>query len=315
MIITRAPLRISLLGGNTDFPEYYEKYGGLVLTTAINKYVYCIVTKRFDSEIRVNYSIKECVKRVDELKHELVREAMRLVGVEDGIEITFYADIPSEGTGLGSSSSVTVATLQALHCYKGEYVSSETLAKEACQIELDILKKPIGVQDQYIAALGGIRILEFPNGGRKLVLDSQLENDLENHLMLFYSGITRSSAEILGNMKFDKNILDENKILAKQGAVAIEQGDFAELGTLLNRYWDLKKTLNTKVTNSQLDQMYQLALKAGAYGGKVIGAGGGGFLLVLTANRNKIRDVLQGYKELIVRLEPWGSRIILDTRT
>lgn len=318
MIITQTPLRISLLGGNTDFPSYYEKYGGVVLTTTIDKFIYCIVKNRFDDLIKVNYSIKESVEKVDDLQHELVREALKLTGIDKGIEITFISDIPTEGSGLGSSSSVTVGVLIALHRYKGETLSSEEIAKEACDIEINRLGKPIGVQDQYIAALGGLREIRFPYDGHNGTIDlpNGLRNTLDNSLMLFHTGINRKSSEVLSSIKLDKDILDHNKNLAELGIGAIKDGNIRKLGELLDEYWNFKKQLSNKISNEGIDEMYAKAIVAGAYGGKITGAGGGGFLMLVVPSekRQAIRQALKDYKELPIRIEKDGSKIIFDIR-
>lgn len=320
MIITQTPLRLSLLGGNTDFRDYYLNYGGLVLTTTIDKYVYCIVKERFDDLIIVNYTIKEAVEKVDDLKHELVRESLKLLKITKGIEISFLADIPTEGTGLGSSSAVTIGVLIALHTYLGENVSSQQLAEEAVKIELDILKKPIGVQDQHAVALGGLRAIEFsPSGrvsGRKVVMQDSVKEDFNNSLMLFYTGITRKSGDVLSTFDFvrDKPLLDQNKIFANDGVAALLKGDLKRFAELLNMYWEVKKQLSDKITNPTIDFMYRLALNTGAIGGKVIGAGGGGFLLVMfPANKRvKVREALGNYRELPFRFSDVGSRVIFN---
>ena len=316
MIISQTPLRISFLGGNTDFPEYYEKYGGVVLTTSIDKYIYCIVKERFDSLIRVKYSIQESVNSVDELKHELVRESMRMLGVKPGIEIAFLSDIPGEGSGLGSSSSVTVGLLIALHRYVGETVSSEQIIKEACEIEINILGKRIGVQDQHIATLGGLREIRFPKGGHIIELKNGNRDLLNNSLMLFHTGISRSSTDILSTINLDKNVLDHNKNLAELGILAIKDGNIQKLGELLDEYWQFKKQLSDKISNPEIDDMYIKAISAGAYGGKIAGAGGGGFLMLIVPpeKRHNVRNVLLKYKELPVRIGRDGSKIIFDIR-
>ena len=318
MILSQTPLRLSLLGGNTDFREYYLNYGGLVLSTTIDKYIYCIVKKRFDDKIIVNYSIKETVDSVDDLKHELVREALRLLGIKNGIEVSFLADIPSEGTGLGSSSSVTIGLLNALHNYIGENVSNRQLAEEAIKIELDILKKPIGVQDQHAIAMGGLRAIQFTTSGEvfgmKVKMDESVKEDFNNSLMLFYTGITRKADSILSkfDVKDNKSLLDQNKELARSGVESLLRGNLKKFGELLNLYWVVKKQLGAEISNPEIDEMYDKAMKAGAIGGKIIGAGGGGFLLVMfPANkRAKIRKALKDYKELPFRFTDYGSRII-----
>ncbi len=322
MIITQTPLRVSFLGGNTDFREYYLNYGGLVLTTTIDKYVYCIVKERFDDLIIVNYSVKETVESVSELKHDLVRSALELLEINKGIEITFLADIPTQGTGLGSSSAVTVGVLNALHTFKCENVSSQQLAEEAIGIELDILGKPIGVQDQHIAAMGGLRCIEMNKSGsvygQRLEMQEAVKEDFQNSLMLFYTGITRNTDEILSsfNIERDKVLCDQNKLFANDGIIALLRGDLRKFGGLLDSYWNVKKQFSSKVSNPQIDEMYELAKKAGAIGGKILGAGGGGFLLVMfPANkRAKIREALKDYKEMPFRFSDSGSKVILNTQ-
>ena len=320
MIITKTPLRLSLLGGNTDFRDYFLNYGGLVLSTTIDKYIYCIVKERFDDLIYVNYSEKEIVDNVDDIKHDLVRECLKLVGITKGIEITFLSDVPSEGSGLGSSSAVTVGLLDALHEYVDDTVLSTELAEEAIKIELDILKKPIGIQDQYAVAKGGLKTYEFDQSGRvtghKLIIPESVKEDFNNSLMLLHTGISRKADDILSSfdIKDNKPLLDQNKQFASDGTRALLKGDLTAFGKLLNTYWEVKKQLSDKISNSEIDAMYKKALRAGAIGGKVIGAGGGGFLLVMfPANkRAKIREALKDYKELPFRFSNEGSRIIFN---
>lgn len=320
MIITKTPLRLSLIGGNTDFREYFLKYGGLALTATIDRHIYCIVKERFDNLIIVNYSEKETVTDCNQLKHDIVREALKLVGVESGIEISFLADIPSGGTGLGSSSAVAIGVLNALHTFKGENVSSWQLAEEAIKIELDILSKPIGVQDQYAIAYGGIRSLEFKKSGKveaeRVAISESVQEDFNNSLMLLYTGLTRSSEEILSTFNPDKHlkILDLNKQLAAKGIVSLVIGNLKEFGRNLHSYWIAKKKLNRNISTTGIDEMYQKAMDAGAIGGKVVGAGGGGFLLVMfPANkRAKIREAMKEYKELPFRFSNTGSKVIFN---
>jgi D-glycero-alpha-D-manno-heptose-7-phosphate kinase len=320
MLITKTPVRLSLLGGNTDFRDYFLNYGGLVLTTTIDKYIYCIVQKRFDDLIVVNYSEKEIVEDVKDLKHELVRESLKLVGIDKGLEITFLADIPTQGTGLGSSSSVLVGLLNALHTYLGENVSSKQLAEEAIKIELDFLGKPIGVLDQHIVSMGGLRAIYFtPLGevsGKKIIMEESVKEDFNNSLMLFYTGITRKADDILKSFDVVKNktLLDQNKVFADQGITALLKGDLKKFGKILDTYWEIKRQLVSKSSNPEIDSMYEKAKKAGAIGGKIIGAGGGGFLMVMfPANRRAvIKKALVGYKELPFRFENGGSRVIFN---
>lgn len=323
MIIVQTPLRVSFLGGGTDFEDFYLSHGGAVLSAAIDKYVFVIVKERFDDLIYVNYSRKEIVDKVDDLQHELVREAMRLTGVEKGVEITTLADVPSEGTGLGSSSSVTVGLLQALYAYQGESRTAETLASEACKLEIDILGKPIGKQDQYIAAYGDVRFITFNNNSieiEKILLTQEDKRKLNENLMLFYTGTTRESSTILGEQKANINNrleeLLEMKKLAFQAKNVILRSALDDFGEIMHRGWELKKKLSSKISNPEIDEIYQTACKAGATGGKITGAGGGGFLLLYCPSERKsdVRSALKGMRELFFRFEPDGSKVIFNYR-
>jgi D-glycero-alpha-D-manno-heptose-7-phosphate kinase len=324
MIITQTPLRISFAGGGTDVPAHFRRHGGAVVSSAIDKFFYAVVKERFDDKIYVNYSKKEIVDSVDQLEHELVREAMRKVGVTKGIEISFLADIPSEGSGLGSSSSVTVGTLNALYHMVGHTPTAEQLAQEACEIEIDILKKPIGVQDQYIAAYGGLRYFEFRKDGKVRVEalnpPREVVEDLDNHLMLFFTGRTRSSASILTeqNTSVEAKAASLNQLTAQANQVRdlIKTGDVMDIGRVLHEGWRVKRTLASKISDSELDAIYERALKAGAVGGKISGAGGGGFFLLFVPSdkRQAVRAALKGLREMPFRLERGGSRVILNVQ-
>ncbi len=322
MIITQTPLRISLAGGGTDFREFFRQHGGCVVSSAIDKYVYCIVKERFDEKIYVNYSKKEIVDAVDQLEHELVREAMRKVGVTKGVEISFLADIPAEGSGLGSSSSVTVGVLNALYHYVGETPTAERLAREACEIEIDTNGKPIGVQDQYIAAYGGLRCFDF-GPGEKIRVESVSASrstleDLDNMLMLFFSGKTRQAATILSEQKqnigLKVDVLQAMAQQARQARGLIESGQVEALGPLLHEGWAAKRRLASGVSSNEMDAIYERAVKAGALGGKISGAGGGGFFLLCVpgAKRQAVRQALGHLREMPFRLEKGGSRVILN---
>jgi D-glycero-alpha-D-manno-heptose-7-phosphate kinase len=322
VIITQTPLRVSLAGGGTDFPEFYENNGGCVVSTAIDKYVYCIAKERFDDKIYVSWSKKEVVESVDQIEHELVREAMRKVGVTKGIEISFLSDIPAEGSGLGSSSSVTVGVLNALYHYVGAVPTPERLAREACDIEIRILGKPIGVQDQYIAAYGGLRCLEFGPGPAVSVTAVETSRttleDLDNMLMLFYTGKTRQASSILSQQK--SNIAGKIEVLkqmtrqAHQVRRLVEAGDVDGLGAVLHQGWEAKRKLAQGVSSDELDEIYERAVKAGAIGGKISGAGGGGFFLLCVPSdkRRSVRQALANLREMPFRLERGGSRIVLN---
>jgi D-glycero-alpha-D-manno-heptose-7-phosphate kinase len=322
MIIVQTPLRVSFFGGGTDFPDFYCAEGGAVLSSAIDKYIFITVKRRFDHLLRVGYTKTEMVESVDEIHHELIREALRKTGVQKGIEITTMGDIPSAGTGLGSSSTVTVGVLQALYTLLGEIVPAERLAKEACDIELGVLHKPIGVQDQYIVAYGGLRFLEFLPDGRVSVEKVHLQIDqrrrLNDNLMLFFTGITRSSDKILSEQK--KNIdgrwsvLRQLKRMAFDTRQEIEKGNLDTIGELLHESWELKKQLATQISNDTIDQIYNAARCAGAIGGKITGAGGGGFLLLYCPHQKQeaVRSALSQLVELPFNLENDGSKVIFN---
>ena len=322
MIIVQTPLRVSFLGGGTDFEDFYLNYGGAVLSTAIDKYAFVVMKERFDDMIYVNYSKKEIVSNVDDLEHELVREAMKMAGVEKGVEISTFVDV-REGTGLGSSSSITVGLLQSLYAYKGEAETAGTLARQACQIEVDILGKPMGRQDQYIAAYGNMRFITFSREGisaEKVVLSKEGKTKLSERLMLFFTKRTRRSGEILAEQKANiadrVEVLKEMTKLAYQGREAITRETFDELGEMLHKGWQLKRQLASKISNSDLDEMYQAALNSGAVGGKITGAGGGGFLLLYAPaqRRDDIRSALWGLEEIPFRFEADGTKVIFDYR-
>jgi len=320
MVITRTPLRVSFAGGGTDIRSFYELDGGAVVSSAIDKYVYVIVKERFDRKIYINYSKKEIVDSVDEIQHELVREAMRKTGILAGVEITTLADIPSEGTGLGSSSSVTVGLLNTLYAIKGVNLPMEEIAEQACEIEIDIIGKPIGKQDQYIAALGGLKYFKFDRNGRvdneQIDIDPDAKLAFSKNLMLFYSNKTRRADPILREQVRGTNgnleTLKRMRLLADETRDALHAGKIPEIGTILYKGWELKKKLTGAISNGPIDTMYESALAAGALGGKICGAGGGGFLLLYCEPENQIRvkEALDQYTELQFSLERYGSRII-----
>ncbi|SES49855.1 D-glycero-alpha-D-manno-heptose-7-phosphate kinase [Pedococcus cremeus] len=322
MIITQTPLRVGLVGGGTDLPDFYREHGGRVLNAAIDKYVYVVVKQRFDDEIYVNYSAKEIVSRVEDLEHELVREALHMTGIRGGLEITTLADIPSAGSGLGSSSAVTVGLLHALFAYRGRQVTAEELAERACTIEIDRCRKPIGKQDQYAAAFGGICDLHFGPGDRVVVdqldLTPTVRRQVQDELLLFFTGTTRQANSILGEQK--ANIADrlaqlfQLRDLAGDAAAGLREGDVDALGVAVNKSWAAKRDLASGVTNSQIDEAVEAAIGAGATGAKVTGAGGGGFLLVVCPleNQRAVRQRLAHMRELPIKIEPFGSRVILN---
>lgn len=324
MIITQTPLRVSLAGGGTDLKAFYDLEDGRTISLAIDKYVFVIVSQRFDAKIYVNYTKKEIVDHVDELQHELVREAMRMTGLSNGVEVTMLADIPSEGSGLGSSSSLTVGLLNAFHMYEGRQVTAEQLAREACQIEIDICGKPIGKQDQYIAAYGGIHEFEYRRDGsvgvRRIRLSPSDMRRLGSELMLFYTDVTRRSAEILTEQRSqtvaNANYLRQLKNCVPQVINALETGRLDIIGDVLHQTWELKKRLATNISNRAIDEMYEMALSAGATGGKIAGAGGGGFLLLYVPRHRQdaVRNALRGFREFPWLLEQDGSKVIFNLR-
>lgn len=322
MVISQTPLRISLCGGGTDFKEYYVQNSGFIVSTAIDKYIFVIVKERFDDLIYVNYTKKEIVNSVDEIQHELVREALIKAGLKKGFEITMLADVPSEGSGLGSSSSLTVGLLNAFYNFQGIQVTADQLASEACEIEIDILNKPIGKQDQYIAAYGGLRTFNFNSDHsvktELLEVQNSLKRKLGANLLLFYTNITRSSSSVLTEQK--NNIKDriqyhnEIKSLAEKLAGYLREGYVDKTGNILAENWKLKKNLSTNISNNQIDEMYNIAINSGAEGGKISGAGGGGFLLLYCKRENHdwIREQMKDYREMPFMLEPHGSKIIFN---
>lgn len=326
MIITQTPLRVSFAGGGTDLPAFYERESfGCVISSAIDKYIYVIVKERFDRKIRVGYSRTEMVDHLDEVAHDLVRECLRRTGIGPGIEIATMADIPSEGSGLGSSSSVTVGLLNAMYAYKGELRTAEDLAREACEIEIDVLGKPIGKQDQYIAAYGGLRVFRFQQDGSVGVetpeIDDAKRRRLSESLMLFFTGMTRSADEILCEQRH--NIPGRTDILHRMRQQALDVRDcllngasLHRLGRILDTGWELKRRLASRISNRAIDEIYEIAVENGALGGKLCGAGGGGFLLLACPpdRQPQVRAALSHLKELPFSLERDGTKVIFNVR-
>ncbi|MCI0556064.1 MAG: GHMP kinase [Anaerolineae bacterium] len=324
MIVTQTPLRISFFGGGTDFRDYVQHEDGWVLSSAINKYIFVVVKERFDQKIRVGYTRTELVDQIDELQHELVRECLRKTGITKGIEISTMADIPSEGSGLGSSSTVTVGLLNALYSYLGTPVEHARLAQEACEIEIDVLRKPIGMQDQYIAAFGGQRFIRFSSSGatdvERLGLSAQQYRKLSQSLMLFYTNIARKAESVLEeqvkNLDTNLIILCEMKRLALAAREYLRTEAFDDFGALLHEAWQLKKQLASKISNRAIEEIYGLARQAGALGGKITGDGGGGFLLLYCPvhKQDEVRRALSLLTELPFSLETDGSKVIFNYR-
>lgn len=325
--MTRTPCRIPLGGGGTDLPSYASRYGGFLVTAAVNRYVYIVLNRRFEDSIRVSYSKTEIVEHADELQHPIARESLRLLGIDRGLEIVSIADIPAN-TGMGSSSSFTVGLLNALHTFKGEHASPQQLAEEAYTIEVEVLKEPIGSQDQYIAAFGGIQCLEIGRDGRvqvhRLRLDDHVAKEFENSVLLFYTGIQRPSREVLEEQSqavatARGETLEAShaiKAIGYEVKQALESGELDAFGRLLHRHWETKKRLSDRVSSSQIDHWYELALQNGAMGGKIMGAGGGGFFMFYCNGQDKgqLRRAMrsEGLKELRFMLEPEGSKVWLN---
>jgi D-glycero-alpha-D-manno-heptose-7-phosphate kinase len=324
MIIVQTPLRVSLFGGGTDFPSFYQQEGGCVLSSAIDKYIFVTIKKRFDRKLRVGYTLTEMADCIDEIKHELIRESLRKTGILEGVEIITMGDIPSEGSGLGSSSTVTVGSLHAMYVFQNETVTAERLAHEACQIEIDMLEKPIGVQDQYIVAYGGLRLLEFfPDGevkNSKVELKKEQQRQLNENLLLFFTGVTRQADRILDEQKHNINdrlpVLREMKQMAYEAHRQLQAGNVEIIGELLHESWQLKKQLAKQISNGSIEIMYEVARKAGAIGGKITGAGGGGFLLLYCPHdrQKDVRAALSKLQELPFQIEPDGTKVILNYR-
>jgi len=324
MIISRTPFRISFVGGGSDIDTFYRRHPGAVVSTTIDKYMYVTVNERFEDTIRVAYTETEIVDTVDEIQHDLIREAMKMVGIDGGVEVTTIADVPA-GTGLGSSSSLTVGLLKAFYAYKGVFKKREDLAREACKIEIDVLEKPIGKQDQYAAAFGGLNFIEFHRDGsvsvNPVTSRSEVKNKLASELQLYYTGINHRSDEVLERQKKKtisgtKNVSNLKKMvgLAHEARKFLEEENYSEIGNLLHENWELKKELSEGISNSRIAEMYKLAKRAGVKGGKILGAGGRGFFLFYLdkSKRGKLRKKLEreGLRKTNFKFETEGSKII-----
>lgn len=325
MIIARSPLRISLGGGGTDLPSYYEEHEGFLISAAIDKYVYITVHENFEEELWLKYSKYEKVKRIEEVQHPIIREALKMLDFPSyNLEIWSMADIPA-GTGLGSSSSFTTALLRALHAYNNDIVSTRTLAEEACEIEMNRLKEPIGKQDQYIAAYGGLTCMNFHKDGyvwvEPLNIGKETLYNLEDGLLLFFTGFSRSASSILDVQDKKSKEKDEEmtqnlhfvKELGLQSKKAFEMSKLDEFADIMNTHWEYKKKRASGMSNPQINEWYDLALKNGALGGKLIGAGGGGFLMFYAKDKVKLRKImnLAGLTEVRFRFEMQGSKVII----
>jgi len=323
VIISRTPLRISFVGGGSDLPAFYERERGAVVSTAINKYIYITVNPKFDRKIRASYSRTEMVDSVDELKHELIREALKMAGIDGAIEITSISDIPSQGTGLGSSSTYTVGLLNALYAYRDHLAGAERLAREACEIEIEHCGKPIGKQDQYIAAYGGLKYIRFnPDDSvfvDPIICSSEARRQLQQRLLLLYTGLTRRADDILSEQSRN-SVDDEEKQASLRGMVdlagqmwdALNCNELDGFGELLHANWMEKRRLASGISNPAIDRWYETARAHGAIGGKILGAGGGGFLLLYAPleRHEEICRALPELRPIPFHFEPQGSKLI-----
>ena len=327
MIIARSPLRITLGGGGTDLPSYYRENEGFLLSAAIDKYVYVNVMRPFTPGIYLKYSKLEHVELIDEVKHPIIREALRILDFSTPqVEITTLADIPA-GTGLGSSGSFTTALLKALYTHRKRHLHQEELAELACHIEIDLLGEPIGKQDQYIAAIGGITCFTFHHDDKvsatPLVISMDTMFDLEDNLILFFTGVSRSAGSILKEQQIRSQNNEADmlknlhfvKELGYRSKEALESGDMILFGELMNEHWEHKKRRSGGMSNPQIDDWYDLAMKNGAIGGKLVGAGGGGFLMFMAQDRNKLRHTMsaEGLEEVRFRFDFEGTKVVMSS--
>lgn len=327
MILSRAPVRFSLGGGGTDLPSYSREHGGFLVAAGIDKYIYLALHRRFEDNIRLAYSKTEQVESLEQIEHPIFREAMRMVGIDKGVEIFSMADVPAN-SGLGSSSSFTVALLNALHAYRREYVDTKTLAAEACKVEIDILKEPIGKQDQYIAAFGGITAFTFAKDGsvevERVRIKNEVADELESNLTIFFSGVERRASSVLSEQA--KTIASNKddavqrmhriKAIGYETKKLLEEGRIDDFGALLHEHWENKRKLASNMTDPTLDEHYATARKAGAIGGKLMGAGGGGFFMFYTrpADKRAVHDALvaRGLRPLRFRFDHDGARLVAN---
>jgi len=325
MIISQTPLRISFFGGGTDFEDYYKEHCGIAISTCINKFIYFIVCSRQDKKIVLNYSKREIVDDVKNIEHDIFREVLNLCNIDKSIEITCISDIHSEGSGLGSSSAFCVGLFNAIYAYQGVAILPNELAELAYKIEVDILKAPIGKQDQFAVAYGGLKKYHFNMDGSVFVDDVSSANDvyqnLDRHIVLYNTGIHRKSSEVLHAQKASINAnlekLHNLKDIAQLGEKHLAQLKYKEIGRLLDTSWEQKKTLSDRIENDEINYMYRKGKQAGAYGGKLLGAGGGGFLLFFCApeKQEDLRNALSCYQELPVKMERCGSRVVFNNES
>jgi len=328
MILSRAPTRITLGGGGTDLASYYSKYGGFLVAGAINKYCTILASRRFYQDIRLSYSKTELKKNVGEIEHRIFKAALQITDIQQNIELHSTADVPS-GCGLGTSSSFTVALLNGLHAYKRDFITHHQLAEEACHIEIDILGEPIGKQDQYMAAFGGISCLTFEKNGNVIIeplrVEPQVYDQLESNLILFFTGVERSASEILKDQDVKSKIDDVDmannlhhiKEIGMETRKYLEKGQVDMLGDLFHQHWETKRKRSSNISNPLIDEYYEIARKHGALGGKLIGAGGGGFMMFYCKNGEK-HKVIEALQKVGLSWERFhfdfdGAKIMINT--
>jgi len=322
MIVSKTPLRMSFVGGGSDLPAFYREEIGAVLSTSINKYMYICVNKKFDGRIRISYSKTEDVACREKVEHSLVREALGIVGIDGGIEIASMADIPSKGSGLGSSSTYTVGLLNALYAYRNKFAAKEQLAAQACEIEIDRCGEPIGKQDQYAAAYGGINLIRFhPDDSVSVdpvICNSSLLQEMEDSILVFFTGRTRSASAVLANQSAAMRTSDSRTLMRRMVRLAFEMKELLEkgslecLGELLDENWRLKAQLTHGITDPQIDSWYASGIANGALGGKLLGAGNGGFLMFYAHKdrHDKIKAALSGLEPVKFRFDRSGTQIV-----
>jgi D-glycero-alpha-D-manno-heptose-7-phosphate kinase len=322
MIVSKTPLRMSFVGGGSDLPAFYREEVGAVLSTSIDKYMYICVNKKFDGRIRISYTKTEDVQHRAEVEHPLVREALKLVGIDGGIEITSMADIPSKGSGLGSSSAYTVGLLNALYAYRNQFASKEKIASQACEIEIERCGEPIGKQDQYAAAYGGLNLIRFhPDDSVSVdpvICKTSLLQEIEDSTLVFFTGRTRSASAVLANQSAairttDRRILMRQMVqLAFEMKEQLESGTLEHFGNLLHENWRIKSQLTSGITDPQIDAWYASGIAHGAVGGKLLGAGNGGFMMFYAPKERhtQIKDALSDLEPVKCRFDRGGTQIV-----
>ena len=324
MIVSRAPLRMSFVGGGSDLPSYYRKKGGAVLSTSVDKYIYVTVNKKFDNKIRLSYSITENVSSIQQIKHPIVRNALELLDIQGGLEITSISDIPSQGSGLGSSSSYTVALLHALYMYNRKGISKEELGRLSSHVEIDLCGDRIGKQDQYAAAFGGLNLIEFNEDDSVVVSPVTCKPEtikkMEESIIVFYTGRTRSASTLLNEQSDNMKQLDKREGRSKRGSLAydmrdlLENDDIEPLGELLDHNWQLKRKMAVGISDFQIDGWYKKGILAGATGGKLLGAGNGGFMMFFAPKEKhaKITKAMKDLQRVPFSFDNGGSKIVFS---